>query len=279
MTMRMITARRITMRIVTTKPTRMTTTTDSSSVLLPFKPSQARGEALPGVSAAHLPALMRLLQLASPALPVGGYSYSQALEAAVDRGQVHDALSANRWISNVLHRFVARSEAPVVLLAGTYLRQDGSTLAALSQCYLASRESAAARDETRQMGWSLLNLARHCDWLESADAAVLESIAEPVFPVAFGVCGAALGLSGQMTLSGYLFSWLENQVIALQKLLALGQSVGQAMLFDLAASIPRICAEAAQRADNGLDAIETLAPHLGLLAARHESQYSRIFRT
>jgi urease accessory protein len=239
----------------TITPTRTTMTTDSTSVLLPFKASQIAGTVSTDVSPAHLPGLMRLLQLASPALPVGGFSYSQALEAAVNCGQVSDATSALRWIGNVMNRFIARSEAVAVLLAGSNLKNNGEQLQTLNQCYLASRESAAARDETRQMGWSLLNLAIHCDWLNAADK---KSIAN---------------------LSGYLFSWLENQVIALQKLLPVGQSAGQAMLFDLAASIPRICAEAEGRADGGIDGIETVAPHLGLLAARHESQYSRIFRT
>ncbi len=263
----------------TITPTRTTMTTDSTSVLLPFKASQIAGTVSTDVSPAHLPGLMRLLQLASPALPVGGFSYSQALEAAVNCGQVSDATSALRWIGNVMNRFIARSEAVAVLLAGSNLKNNGEQLQTLNQCYLASRESAAARDETRQMGWSLLNLAIHCDWLNAADKKSIANLVEPVFPVVFGACGAALGLPGQLTLSGYLFSWLENQVIALQKLLPVGQSAGQAMLFDLAASIPRICAEAEGRADGGIDGIETVAPHLGLLAARHESQYSRIFRT
>jgi urease accessory protein len=254
-------------------------TTEPASVL-PFKVTELQGsDSLVVVSAAQLPVLMRLLQLASPALPVGGYSYSKALEAAVNGGQVSDASSAEHWIRNVLHRFMARSEAPVVLLAARYLKHDAARLQPLNQCYLASRESAAARDETRQMGWSLFNLAAHCDWLEAPDKNALEALLEPTFPVLFGACGAALGLPAQVVLSGYLFSWLENQVIALQKLLAVGQSTAQAMLFALAASIPRVCAEAAQRAEGGIDSIETLAPHLAVLAARHESQYSRIFRT
>ena len=267
--------------MATTTPTRtnMTMTTEPASVLALPASEVGGGGAYRSVSPAQLPALMRLLQLASPALPVGGYSYSQALEAAVNADQVCDASSAEGWISNVLHRFTARSEAPMVLLAGRCLKQDAAMLQLLNQCYLASRESSAARDETRQMGWSLRNLATHCDWLEAADKCVLETLVEPVFPVVFGACGAGLGLPGQLVLSGYLFSWLENQIIALQKLLPVGQSVGQAMLFTLAASIPSICAEAQQRSEQGIDGIETMAPHMGLLAARHESQYSRIFRT
>ena len=257
-----------------------TTMTTEAASAVPFKASESReNDGLLNVSPSQLPALMRLLQLASPALPVGGYSYSQALEAAVNAKQVVDAAGAEIWLSNLLHRFMVRSEAPVVLLAGLYLNHQAGMLQQLNQIYLASRESAAARDETRQMGWSLLNLARHCDWLEPAHRDCLSSLSEPVFPVVFGASGAALGLPGQVALSGYLFSWLENQIIALQKLLAVGQSVGQALLFKLAESIPRICAEAALRAEQGIDAIETLAPHLGVLAARHESQYSRIFRT
>src|SRR5712691_6527069 len=98
--------------------------------------------------------LARLLQLASPALPVGAYSYSQGLEAAVEAGLINDAASAERWIADVLEFSVARMEAPVVFR----LLQEPGSASMLNEMFLASRETAELRAETLQMGDSLCRL-------------------------------------------------------------------------------------------------------------------------
>src|SRR3954462_7907340 len=104
-------------------------------------------------------ALTRLLQLASPALPVGAYSYSQGLEAAIEAKVVRDEASALAWIEDVLELTIARMEAPLFLRLHAAWR-DGADLAAASwnELLLASRETAELRAETAQMGHSLARL-------------------------------------------------------------------------------------------------------------------------
>ena len=104
---------------------------------------------------------VRLLQLASPALPVGAYSYSQGLESAVEAGVVRDAPSASDWIGDVLELGVASLEAPIFLrLAGAWAANDAGGAARWNAEFVASRETAELRAETLQMGHSLRNLLR-----------------------------------------------------------------------------------------------------------------------
>src|SRR3954466_4840392 len=97
--------------------------------------------------------LARLLQLASPTLPVGAYSYSQGLEAAVESGIVRDAETAQQWIADVLEFSVARMDAPLLLRMMNEADTEG-----LNALFLASRETAELRAETVQMGYSLNRL-------------------------------------------------------------------------------------------------------------------------
>jgi len=223
---------------------------------------------------------LRLLQLASPALPVGAFSYSQGLEAAADAAVVSNAADTERWIATLLMRFMARLEAPLWLLSyQAFAIADEAALGAQNSFYLASRETAAWRDESRQMGWSLAQLAIRLDWLSAKQRACVQTLGRPAYPLMFAGCAEALKLPAIVALSGYLFAWLEGQCVVAQKILPIGQSAAQEMLFRLAESIPAIVQDAVKRAGGGLAAVETFAPHLGILAARHESQYSKMFRS
>jgi urease accessory protein len=219
----------------------------------------------------HL-ALARLLQLASPALPVGAYSYSQGLEAAIEAGIVRDAASALRWIEDVFHLSLAPMEAPLFLrLCAAWRDGDDTRARYWNDVLLASRESAELRAETAQMGYSLTQLLTHLG--EKHGFAAWDEVA---FPAAFTFCSARWGIEPQQALVAYLWSWAENQVIAAMKAVPLGQSAGQRLLVALA---PRI-AEHAARADQVLDDnLGNMAPGLALLSAQHETQYSRLFRS
>src|ERR1700686_1810189 len=95
---------------------------------------------------------VRLLQLASPSLPVGAYSYSQGLEAEVEAGIVRDAASAERWIGDVLVLSMQAMEAPVFLrLVDAWASGDMERLRLWNAEFVASRESAELRAETLQM--------------------------------------------------------------------------------------------------------------------------------
>jgi urease accessory protein len=217
-------------------------------------------------------ALARLLQLASPALPVGAYSYSQGLEGAVDAGIVRDAASAERWITDVLAFSVARMEAPVFLrLCEAWRADDAAAAARWNALVLASRESAELRAESAQMGYSLARLVG--DLGVDGGPAAWDEVS---FPAAFAYAVARWNIYARDALIAYLWAWCENQVMAAVKAVPLGQTAGQRMLLALGETIP-VVAAAAEALDD--DALGNYAPGLALLSARHETQYSRLFRS
>jgi urease accessory protein len=209
--------------------------------------------------------LARLLQLASPTLPVGAYSYSQGLESAVEAGIICDAESAGRWIGDVLEFSVARMEAPVFFK----MLKTPKALAHWNAIFLASRETAELRAETVQMGYSLNRLLPEL----GIDPVALE---EPAFPAAFAAAVDAWKIDPRDALQAYLWSWLENQVMAAVKAVPLGQTDGQKLLLSLGERIAPLAARAAAMSD---DELGNFAPGLALLSSRHETQYSRIFRS
>ena len=212
--------------------------------------------------------LVRLLQLASPTLPVGAYSYSQGLESAVDAGVIRDAASAGRWIGDVLEFSVGRMEAPIlsrmIVTVG-----DKTKFEHWNALFLASRETAELRAETVQMGYSLNRLLPDLG---------IEPVAvdEPAFPAAFAAAVDAWEIAPLDALQAYLWSWLENQVMAAVKAVPLGQTDGQKLLLSLGERIAPLAARAAAMSD---DELGNFAPGLALLSSRHETQYSRIFRS
>jgi len=214
--------------------------------------------------------LARLLHLASPALPVGAYSYSQGLEAAIEAGVVRDSASAQRWIGDVLAHSLASMEAPLFLrLCSAWASGDVAAAERWNALFLASRETAELRAETAQMGYSLAKLLPQLGTGE-----VL--LDEPSFPAAFAHAVAAWRIDPQEALIAYLWSWAENQVIAVVKALPLGQTDGQRMLFSLGERLDGIGRRAVQLDD---DALGAFVPGLALLSSRHETQYSRLFRS
>jgi len=214
--------------------------------------------------------LARLLQLASPALPVGAYSYSQGLEAAIEAGVVRDAASAERWIGDVLAYSVAPMEAPVFIrLCAAWTAGDTGCAERWNSLFLASRETAELRAETAQMGYSLARLVA----LLGAGHVPLD---EPSFPAAFARAATAWRIDPHEALIGYLWSWLENQVLAAVKALPLGQTDGQRMLASLGDRLGDVARRAARLDD---DQLGSLVPGLALLSSGHETQYSRLFRS
>lgn len=203
--------------------------------------------------------LARLLQLASPALPVGAYSYSQGLEAAIEAGIVRDAASAEQWIADVLEFSVAPMEAPVLwkLMHGEHV----------NEWFLASRETAELRAETLQMGHSLCRLLAQLELKDLPDG-------EVAFPTAFAIAVRHWNIEPRAALVAYLWSWLENQVMAAVKAVPLGQTAGQHILLRLGNDLERI----AERASS-TDDLSNFAPGLAVLSSRHETQYSRLFRS
>jgi len=221
---------------------------------------------------------LRLMWLASPALPVGGFSYSEGLEAAVESGLVKTEAQAAAWLVDQLHLSLARAELAVVAQAFDAWRDgDAQRVAALNDWVRVTRESAELRLQTEQMGRSLLEWLRNGDNATDARIAQLAALARaPTWPVAFALAGALTQASAHDVLLAFAFGWAENMVQAAMKAVPLGQSAAQRMLARLAREIPAAADAALQLAESERQAY---TPMLAILSAQHETQYSRLFRS
>lgn len=233
-----------------------------------------------GVSSGVSPlSLLRLLHLASPTLPVGAYSYSQGLESAIEAGIVHNEAGALAWISDALTWSVARLEAPVFCrLQGAWAANDQTAVQHWNDYFLASRDSAEFRAESVQMGYSLAKLLRDLfpeeKRVEALPPTVLE--ASTSFPSAMALACVLLDTPPEASVHAYLFAWAENQVLGALKAVPLGQVSGQRMLFALEPALLEAATIALTLRD---DDISNWTPGLSFLSMRHETQYSRIFRS
>lgn len=225
----------------------------------------------------HATALLHLLQLASPSLPVGAYSYSQGLEAAMEKGIVRNEASAREWIVDALHHVVARFEAPVLWrLLQAFNTRDLTAVTEWTERFVAARDTAEFRAETIQMGYSLAKLAIDLKVADEELRSLLEAQAEIPLPTALAFAAVALGIPHDATLLGMLFSWAENQVLACVKSVPLGQVSGQRMLLSLRPEL-ECAAQTAMRLDDR--ALSNWSPGLSLLSMQHEVQYSRLYRS
>jgi urease accessory protein len=234
-----------------------------------------------GERCAPAPGLLPLLWLASPALPVGGFSYSEGLEAAVDAGLVHDEASAAGWLADQLHLCLARSDLAVFVQAVPAWRcGDLARVRALNDWVLTTRETRELRLQAEQMGRSLLEWARAFgDGPGPGEIAAqmrTAALTPPTYPVAMACAAAAGGAALPDAAAGLAFGWAENMVQAAIKAVPLGQSAGQRILARLVAAIPAAVDHALALDDEGRQAF---TPMLAILSARHETQYSRLFRS
>jgi urease accessory protein len=217
-------------------------------------------------------ALLHLLQFASPALPIGGYSYSQGLETAIDQGVVTEAASAREWIASYLGEVMALWDAPVLWrLLRAFAANDMLEVALWSERFIASRDCAELRAESIQMGYSLTRL------LAELGVGEVERLGSEVsLPTAFACAVDALGIGHHDALVASLFSWAENQVLVCVKSVPLGQVAGQRVLLSLAPDIEAAAARAQVLTDEELS---NWSPGLSILSMRHEVQHGRLYRS
>jgi urease accessory protein len=232
------------------------------------------------MSSASSSPLLHLLWLASPALPVGGFSYSEGLEAAVDAGVVHDEHSAGDWLLNQLELVQSRAELPA--LAGAYraaCASDFDAIRTLNDWVLQTREAAEPLLQTQQMGRSLLAWLKGIQSEDEAPCstlALLQSLRPaPSWPAVMGCVAAWRGTPLDATLQAFAFGWAENLTQAAVRCVPLGQSAGQRLLARLVAAIPAAVQHALHAEHEPL----AFAPLLGIHCAQHETQYSRLFRS
>jgi urease accessory protein len=228
-------------------------------------------------------ALLQLIWLASPALPVGGFSYSEGMESAVDQGLVTNDAQAADWLADQLHTSLARGELAVLAQAMPAWRAgDTARIAGTERLGVAHpRDQRDAAQQTTQMGRSLV------EWLRTVRPELVEGLAQAfagsartgaslTYPVAFALAASATPATVRDTLLAFAFGWAENMMQAALKSVPLGQSAGQRILVRLAGEIPAAVDHALTLGDADRQAF---SPMLAILSARHETQYSRLFRS
>ncbi|WP_313523807.1 urease accessory protein UreF [Stutzerimonas kunmingensis] len=218
-----------------------------------------------------------LLRLASPQLPIGGYSYSQGLEMAVEDGRVSDADSARRWLEDQLLLNLARFEAPLLLAHCEAAAQDDwPRLLLLAAEHRASRETRELQLESRQMGYSLTQLLDGLPELDQPARDCLAAVDEPGLALAWALAARAWRIMPANAVAAWLWGWLENQLAVLMKTLPLGQQAAQRLTSQLVPTLTQ-----AQQLASELPELEWGSAPFGLVltSMAHERQYSRLFRS
>jgi urease accessory protein len=218
-------------------------------------------------------ALLRLCHLVSPALPVGAYAYSQGLEYAVHAGWVHDEASTLEWLQGMSAGSLGTLDLPLLLrLHRAWSGADIPGVRHWNAQLIAARETSELRAEELHLGRALarvlveLELVEAGEWMKAPAA----------FATLFSLAAVRWHIEARDAMSGYLWAWSENQVLAAVKLVPLGQSAGQRLLHRLTAAMPAIVERALTLGDA---AIGVSTPSQALASALHESQYSRLFRS
>lgn len=219
-------------------------------------------------------ALLRLLQLASPALPVGGFTYSQGLEWAVEAGWVQDIASFSAWQREQLHDTLGCVDWPVLArLYQACLATDAQAFSQWSRFLLANRETAELRLEEQQRGSALARLldgwqlGQDPAWRASLELSQLGGMAW---------LGAYWAIPLRQLALGIGFAWLEGAVMAGVKLVPFGQQAAQTLLRDLGQDLPAVLDQALALGD---DQLGGGLPLLAIASSRHETQYTRLFRS
>jgi urease accessory protein len=214
-------------------------------------------------------ALVRLLHLSSPTLPVGAFTYSQGIEWAVERGWLGTASAVEAWLGDQLARSLCRLDLPLLLrMLEAVAAEDQQALGRWVDRLLAGRESAELRAEEAQRGRALAELLTGAErWrplLARSQTAGLAFAAQ------------RWGIDHRSAALGYAWAWAENLVLAAVKIVPLGQREGQRVLAGLATALPAAVASAARLED---DQVGASSPALAIASACHEVQYTRLFRS
>ena len=216
--------------------------------------------------------LLRLLQLCSASLPVGAYAFSQGLEGAIEQGKVADVSAVKEWVSLSLAHSLAKTDAPILLRMIVVNQQtDKQRLHYWNNYLLACRESHELRLSDVAMGAALKRVL-----LQLGAHEQLLSFDELAYATAFAIAVDQWRIDCLDAVHGFLWSWLENQIAAATKLLPMGQSQAQQLLFELASEIPTAIKTAQKVNDKNIGAS---MPGFAMISAWHETQYSRLYRS
>jgi urease accessory protein len=218
-------------------------------------------------------ALTRLMQLISPSLPIGGYTYSQGIEWAVEAGWIGSDEELRLWLGGIMQTNMRYLELPVLeRMLEAWANHDFDRLDYWNDYLVASRETLELRLEET-------NRARaFCELLKSLEARAsdYQTLLRRSQLACYSFACDRWGIEFEQAASGFLWSWLENLVLSAIKIIPLGQTAGQQVIFDLGAMIPAIVVEAKAITD---DEIGASSMAVAIASARHESQYTRLFRS
>ncbi len=222
--------------------------------------------------------LLQLLWLASPALPVGGFSYSEGLESAVEAGRVGNEAQAGEWLLAQLQLGLARADLPALAQAClAWQDHDAARVAQLNDWLRCTRETAELRAQAEQTGRSLLEWLRHGPQAADPRVTLLAALQPaPLWPTSFALAATLAGAAPREALLAFAWGWAENMAQAAMKAVPLGQAAAQRMLTRLAAAIPEAVELALALPD---DERQAFTPMLAIVSAQHETQYSRLFRS
>lgn len=217
---------------------------------------------------------LRLMQLVSPTLPIGAFTYSQGLEWAVEAGWITSEDELHDWLISQARDTLLSLDIPLLKrLMQSYSQTDIEAFTYWSEYLVASRETRELRQEEHQRGRALTRLLKSFDLPLAKE---WEPVLKTNQAAGFSLAACAWGIPVQQAALGYAWGWLENQVAAGIKLVPLGQTSGQQLQLRLASEIPLIIEESLQLDDESLGAS---SPSLAIASALHEQQYTRLFRS
>jgi urease accessory protein len=221
--------------------------------------------------------LNRLLQLCSANLPVGGFSFSQGLEYAVEMGWVNNPTSTKEWVNFNLHQSIAHTDLVLLnRLHKALLEDDFAGFHTWNQHALACRESNELYLADVAMGKALMRLLKDIQGIDSHHYMELIREKHISFVSAFALSAYLFGLELSEMQSGFCWAYIDNQVAAATKLVPLGQTQGQNLLFELSEQVEEAIEQANQIDDENIGAS---LPRLAMASAWHETQYTRLFRS
>jgi urease accessory protein len=223
--------------------------------------------------------LQALFRLSSASLPVGGYSYSQGLESAVNDGRVTNLVGLKKWLLSALDLWPKNDALLWALIYSAIKTRTFETLVTLNRIHWASRDVVELRAETEQMGWSLVRLLSELNWLEGDLQSCLLKLDTPTFLTAHASACYAKKIRLEDGLVSFCFTFVEGQIQAAQKLLPIGQAAGQGLLGEIQPHIDQCIEKTLSHLHAGEACLHTAAPMQAILCARHEFQYSRLFRS
>ncbi len=226
------------------------------------------------------PALYRLVSWLSPGFPVGAYAYSHGLESAVEEGRVHDEQSLLQWVDAIVTHGAGRNDAIFFCAAWRAVdRDDAAALVAGATLAEVHRGTAEMALESSAQGTAFADTVQAC-WTSPAFdrwmVVLNESGRSVSYPIAVGVAAATAAIPVRSALLVYLQAFSANLISAGLRLVPLGQTAGQRIQ---AAQQATVITAAGAALDRSLDDIGFAAPLIDWTSAKHETQYTRLFRS